>query len=195
MFAGVSIPLSTKERVLRILTACGALVGPVLILRLLRPGLLSLGWGLAAAALAGAALALLWLHRNDSAGRKMPDSAMVAAGATAALLLAMAGYDLTARDFVSATWLVTALALVAAGIRIPDKALRLAGLILLTATILKVFLLDASELRGVLRILSFLGLGIALIGMGKLYGTVLRAERKVLDDEAGRTDAGKGDPT
>jgi uncharacterized membrane protein len=186
MFAGVSIPLSTRDRVLRILTACGALVGPILILRLLRPETLSpLGWGLAAAALAAAALALLWLHRMDSAGRKMPDSAMVAAGATAALLLAMAGYDLTARDFVSATWLVVALALVAAGIRIPDKALRLAGLILLTATILKVFLLDAAELQGVLRILSFLGLGIALIGMGKLYGTVLRAERKVLDAEAG----------
>lgn len=180
MFAGVSIPLSRNERVLRILTACGALAGPILILRLLRPETLSpLGWGLAAAVLAAAALALLWLHRMDSAGRKMPDSAMVAAGATAALLLAMAGYDLTVRDFVSATWLVTALALVAAGIRIPDKALRLAGLILLTATILKVFLLDAAELRGVLRILSFLGLGIALIGMGRLYGTVLRAERKV----------------
>jgi uncharacterized membrane protein len=180
MFAGVSIPLSTKDRILRTLTACGALVGPILILRLLRPETLSpVGWGLAAAALAAAALALLWLHRKDSAGRKMPDSAMVAAGATAALLLAMAGYDFTARDFVSATWLVLALALVAAGIRIPDKALRLAGLILLTATILKVFLLDAAELRGLLRILSFLGLGIALIGLGRLYGTVLRAERKV----------------
>lgn len=180
MFAGVSIPLSTKDRVLRTLTACTALVGPILILRLLRPGQLpALGWGLAAAALAAAALALLWLHRKDSAGRKMPDSAMVAAGATAALLLAMAGFDLTVRDFVSATWLGLALALVAAGIRIPDKALRLAGLILLTATILKVFLLDAAQLQGVLRIFSFLGLGIALIGMGKLYGTVLRAERKV----------------
>jgi uncharacterized membrane protein len=180
MFAGVSIPLSTRDRVLRTLTACGALAGPILILRLLRTELLSpLGWGLAAALLAAAALALLWLHRKDSAGRKMPDSAMVAAGATAALLLALAGYDLTTRDFVSATWLVLALALVAAGIRIPDKALRLAGLVLLTATILKVFLLDAAELRGVLRILSFLALGIALIGMGKLYGTVLRAERKV----------------
>ncbi|HEX8467459.1 MAG TPA: DUF2339 domain-containing protein [Allosphingosinicella sp.] len=180
IFAGVSIPLSTKDRILRTLTACGALVGPVLTLRLLRPELLPpLGWGLCAAVLAAAALALLWLHRKDSAGRSLPDSAMVAAGATATLLLALAGYDLTARDFVSATWLVLALALVAAGIRIPDKALRLAGLILLTATILKVFLLDAAELQGVLRILSFLALGIALIGMGKLYGTVLRAERKV----------------
>ncbi|HEX8307696.1 MAG TPA: DUF2339 domain-containing protein [Allosphingosinicella sp.] len=190
MFAGVSIPLSTKDRVLRTLTACGALVGPVLTLRLLRPELLSpLGWGLAAVALAAAALALLWLHRKDSAGRRMPDSAMVAAGATAALLLAMAGFDLTARDFVSATWLALALALVAAGIRIPDKALRLAGLVLLTATILKVFLLDAAELQGVLRIFSFLGLGVALIGMGKLYGTVLRAERKVRESGSGDFDA------
>jgi uncharacterized membrane protein len=196
MFAGVSIPLSTKDRILRTLTACGALVGPVLILRLLRPETLSpLGWGLAAGALAAGALLLLWLHRSDSAGRKLPDSAMVAAGATAALLLAMAGYDLTVRDFVSATWLVLALALVAAGIRIPDKALRLAGLVLLTATILKVFLLDAAELQGVLRILSFLGLGVALIGMGKLYGTVLRAERKVLDAEAGPAHSKKEDPT
>ncbi|MGA9583126.1 MAG: DUF2339 domain-containing protein, partial [Allosphingosinicella sp.] len=191
MFAGVSIPLSTRDRVLRTLTACAALAGPILILRLLRPESLSAtGWGLAAAALAAAALALLWLHRKDSAGRAMPDSAMVAAAVTAALLLAMAGFDLTVRDFVSATWLALALALVAAGIRIPDKALRLAGLILLTATILKVFLLDAAELQGVLRILSFLGLGIALIGMGKLYGTVLRAERKVRE-----SDTRKGDPT
>ncbi|MEA3009259.1 MAG: hypothetical protein QOJ91_951 [Sphingomonadales bacterium] len=180
MFAGVSIPLSRKDRFLRTLTACAALVGPVLILRLLRPGLLSpFGWGLAAALLAVAALALLWLHRTDSAGRKLPDSAMVVAGVTAALLLAMAGFDLTPRDFVSATWLVIALALIAAGIRVPDKALRLAGLVLLTVTIFKVFVFDAAELQGALRILSFLGLGIALIAMGKLYGTVLRAERIV----------------
>ena len=53
---------------------------------------------------------------------------------------------------------------------------RLAGLLLLTATIFKVFLVDASELEGLLRILSFLGLGIALIGIARLYGPVLRAE-------------------
>ena len=54
-----------------------------------------------------------------------------------------------------------------------DTPLRVAGLALLTATMVKVFLVDAGELEGVLRILSFLGLGIALIGMGKLYGTLL----------------------
>ncbi|HEV2816470.1 MAG TPA: DUF2339 domain-containing protein [Allosphingosinicella sp.] len=73
--------------------------------------------------------------------------------------------------------LAVAIGLILAGMRIPDKALRLAGLLLLTATIVKVFLVDASELKGILRIISFLGLGIALIGIGRLYGPVLRAER------------------
>ncbi|HYI47821.1 MAG TPA: DUF2339 domain-containing protein [Allosphingosinicella sp.] len=74
--------------------------------------------------------------------------------------------------------LTVAIALILAGVRLPDKALRLAGLVLLTATIVKVFLIDASDLEGVLRILSFLVLGIALIGIGRLYGPVLRAERE-----------------
>jgi uncharacterized membrane protein len=74
--------------------------------------------------------------------------------------------------------LVVAIALILAGLRLPDKALRLAGLVLLTATIFKVFLVDAGELHGLLRILSFLGLGIALIGIGRLYGPVLRAESR-----------------
>jgi uncharacterized membrane protein len=72
--------------------------------------------------------------------------------------------------------LLLSIALLLAGIRLPDKALRIAGLGLLTTTILKVFLIDADALEGILRILSFLGLGIALIGIGKLYSTVLRAE-------------------
>ena len=72
--------------------------------------------------------------------------------------------------------LLLSIGLLAAGIRLPDKALRLAGLVLLTATTMKVFLIDASALAGLLRILSFLGLGVALIGIGKLYSRVLDAE-------------------
>jgi uncharacterized membrane protein len=74
--------------------------------------------------------------------------------------------------------LLLSIALLLAGMRLPDKALRLAGLVLLTATTLKVFLIDASALEGVLRILSFLVLGIALIGIGKLYTAVLDAEAR-----------------
>ncbi len=73
--------------------------------------------------------------------------------------------------------LILSIALVLAGIRLADKALRIAGLALLTATMLKVAFSDASALEGALRILSFLGLGIVLIGIGRLYGPILRAEQ------------------
>jgi uncharacterized membrane protein len=91
----------------------------------------------------------------------------------------LTGPDMPIAEFYgySLAGLAVAIGLILAGMRLPDKALRLAGLLLLTATIVKVFLVDASELKGVLRILSFLGLGIALIGIGRLYGPVLRAER------------------
>jgi len=72
--------------------------------------------------------------------------------------------------------LLLSIGLLLAGVRLPDKALRIAGLALLTTTMLKVFLIDAAALEGVLRILSFLGLGIVLIGIGRLYGPILRAE-------------------
>ncbi|HTU10206.1 MAG TPA: DUF2339 domain-containing protein [Allosphingosinicella sp.] len=78
----------------------------------------------------------------------------------------------------SLAFLLLSIAVIVAGVRLADKALRVAGLILLTATIVKVFLVDAAALTGVLRILSFLVLGIALIGMGRLYGPILRAERE-----------------
>lgn len=74
--------------------------------------------------------------------------------------------------------LLLSVALLVGGVRLPDKALRVAGLALLTATILKVFLSDALALDGVLRILSFLGLGLALIGIVKLYSKVLAAEAR-----------------
>jgi uncharacterized membrane protein len=87
----------------------------------------------------------------------------------------------------SLAFLALSIGLIVAGVRLPDKALRLAGLVLLTATIVKVFLVDASALTGLLRILSFLVLGIALIGIGRLYGPILRAEREESQDPSSRT--------
>jgi uncharacterized membrane protein len=176
LFGGGSA-LAARGQPLAALTASAALAGPVLILRLLRPELLSPpAWGGLALALAAAAFLLLRLLR--SGGRSGADVGSFAAGATAALLLALAGHDLAPNDFVSGAWLLAAAGLLFAGVRIPDKALRLAGLLLLTATILKVFLIDAAALEGVLRILSFLGLGVALIAIGKLYSKVLQAESR-----------------
>lgn len=73
----------------------------------------------------------------------------------------------------SAAFLLLALAWLGLGIRSGARDLRIAGLALLTAVTLKVFLIDAAALDGLLRILSFLGLGIALIGIGWVYNRFL----------------------
>lgn len=51
--------------------------------------------------------------------------------------------------------------------------LRIAGLVLLTLVTFKVFLVDAAALDGILRILSFLALGVALIGISWAYSRFL----------------------
>ena len=136
-------------------------------------------------------LGAVWLYlarrRARGAGSGLWFAAFLAALVTAAMLLVrqafqgaiLTGPDMPIAEFYgySLAGLTLSIALLVAGMRLPDKALRLAGLVLLTATICKVFLIDASELEGIWRILSFLGLGVALIGIGRLYGPVLRAER------------------
>lgn len=73
----------------------------------------------------------------------------------------------------SAALLLLALGWLGSGIRGEARDLRVAGLVLLTVVTLKVFLVDAAALDGLLRILSFLGLGIALIGISWVYGRFL----------------------
>jgi uncharacterized membrane protein len=70
----------------------------------------------------------------------------------------------------SAAMLALALFWLWRGITGASRDLRIFGLALLTGTTFKVFLIDAAALDGVLRILSFLGLGLALIGIGWAYG-------------------------
>ncbi|MCA3562644.1 MAG: DUF2339 domain-containing protein [Aestuariivirga sp.] len=69
----------------------------------------------------------------------------------------------------SAVWLVFALALFVAGIRLARQPVRLAGLAVLALVVLKVFIGDMSNLDGLLRIASFIGLGFCLVGIGWLY--------------------------
>jgi len=52
------------------------------------------------------------------------------------------------------------------GIRTHERALRLAALAVIGLVCAKVFLIDMSDLTGLWRVLSFLGLGLALIGLG-----------------------------
>jgi len=66
-------------------------------------------------------------------------------------------------------WLVFAAALLGTGLWRGSKWLRRAGLLGIALVIAKVFLSDMAELEGVLRALSFLGLGAALVGLGYAY--------------------------
>ena len=67
------------------------------------------------------------------------------------------------------------------GLRREASWLRIAGLALLTVVTLKVFLIDASALKGLLRVFSFLGLGGALIGIGWAYGRLLGTAKAKID--------------
>ncbi|HSI41577.1 MAG TPA: DUF2339 domain-containing protein [Xanthobacteraceae bacterium] len=74
----------------------------------------------------------------------------------------------------SAVWLVFGIALLVAGLLSGSRALRLASALIVMLTILKVFLWDMADLEGVLRALSFIGLGLVLMGIGRLYQRLLR---------------------
>ncbi len=69
----------------------------------------------------------------------------------------------------SGAWLAYGAALMAAGIRIGAKPMRLAALAIIGLTAAKVFLVDMSGLVGLWRVVSFLGLGLTLISLGAVY--------------------------
>jgi len=68
----------------------------------------------------------------------------------------------------SVLWLLFGVALLLTGARLTQAAARRAGLLIVLAVTLKVFLIDMAALTGLWRVLSFLGLGAALIGLGAL---------------------------
>ncbi|MBC8036737.1 MAG: DUF2339 domain-containing protein [Rhizobiales bacterium] len=69
----------------------------------------------------------------------------------------------------SAVWLAFALVLFIAGLRLSRQYIRYAGLGVMVLVVLKVFLVDMSNLEGLYRIASFIGLGLCLVGIGWLY--------------------------
>lgn len=79
----------------------------------------------------------------------------------------------------SVAWLAFALALLTAGIRLGSPILRQAAFGVLLLVTLKVFLVDLAGLSGLQQAGSFIGLGLALIGIGLAYQRlVLRAPQK-----------------
>lgn len=73
----------------------------------------------------------------------------------------------------SVVWLLLGVGLLALGSRFDAKSLRLASAALVLIAVVKVFLVDMSNLEGILRALSFIGLGAVLIGIGLFYQRIL----------------------
>ena len=77
----------------------------------------------------------------------------------------------------SAVWLGYGIVLLAAGLITRIRMPRLASALLIVLAVVKAFLVDMAELEGVLRALSFIGLGIVLIGIGLVYQKLLGSRR------------------
>ena len=69
----------------------------------------------------------------------------------------------------SAVWLSLGIALLAYGLWRKSVEVRIASALFIVLSVLKVFLMDLAGLDGILRALSFIGLGGVLIGIGLVY--------------------------
>ena len=129
------------------------------------------------------AAAALWPWRTHALARRLELTLLLLALAATVRQLAhgsvlTGGIGRGENWLYSAAGLVLAIGWLVAGLRAGERNwatdLRLAGLVLLVAVTLKVFLVDAAALGGVLRVLSFLVLGVALMGIGWGYGRLTR---------------------
>jgi uncharacterized membrane protein len=73
----------------------------------------------------------------------------------------------------SVVWLAYGVALLLFGIVFRSQPARLASAAMTLLTVGKVFLVDMAGLTGVFRALSFIGLGLVLVGIGWLYQRLL----------------------
>jgi uncharacterized membrane protein len=78
----------------------------------------------------------------------------------------------------SAVWLAFGVVLLMVGLIINSKPARLASAAVVLLTIAKVFLIDMADLAGIWRALSFIGLGLVLVGIGYLYQRLLFPPRR-----------------
>lgn len=151
----------------------------------LRAGVEDLGQAALAVAIVGAAAAAL------SRLATLPDLRTAYAGVAAAaavylpslaIVSAFDGDELepgqTPQVVLSAFWAVVGLAGIVAGLLRDVRVLRLGGLALLLVAAAKVFLYDLSELESVYRALSFIALGLLLLGGAFAYQRIRQEARE-----------------
>lgn len=85
--------------------------------------------------------------------------------------------NLTLRGRLRYAWLGQGIAYLAYGLVRQSTPARLVSGILVVASVVKVFLLDLAGLHGILRALSFIGLGLVLMAVGLVYQKLVFARR------------------
>ncbi|NOZ32982.1 MAG: DUF2339 domain-containing protein [Alphaproteobacteria bacterium] len=73
----------------------------------------------------------------------------------------------------SVVWLIIGVGAMAAGIYMASRVVRIASVVILGLVAAKVFLIDMAGSEGILRAVSFIGLGATLVGIGLVYQRVL----------------------
>ncbi|NBB49251.1 DUF2339 domain-containing protein [Rhizobium sp. CRIBSB] len=96
------------------------------------------------------------------------------------------GFEQAETYSYSVAWLAIGVGLLALGSRFDARSLRIASAVIVILTVAKVFLIDMANLEGVLRALSFIGLGFVLIGIGLFY-------QKILSGKSSRASAASED--
>ncbi|MFN6942753.1 MAG: DUF2339 domain-containing protein [Parvibaculum sp.] len=86
------------------------------------------------------------------------------------------GFEQAETYSYSVAWLAIGVGLLALGSRFDARSLRIASAVIVMLTVAKVFLIDMANLEGVLRALSFIGLGFVLIGIGLFYQRILSSK-------------------
>ncbi len=92
----------------------------------------------------------------------------------------------------SMAWLALGLGLLFAGVFTGSRMLRFASLAVMLLAVVKVFVFDAAALADLWRVLSFLLLGLSLIGLGWVYQRYVFGARRKLQDDSSRPALGKG---
>jgi hypothetical protein len=99
-------------------------------------------------------------------------------GATALLSALLA--DAFGARLATFVWALQGAALLFAGFLVRERALRLLGLLLLFVCIFKLFVYDLRELEALARIMSFVALGLVLLGVSWVYTRYREDIRKLL---------------
>ncbi len=93
----------------------------------------------------------------------------------------------------SVVWMLIAAAVMTAAQKLQQQTLYRAGMALLLVVVAKLFLVDMSGLTGLWRVASFMGLGLALLGLAWLHQRFAPAQGETGQDKDGKGETGKNE--